>query len=153
MTVLSSYSTMRAAFATTTDRAADGFEEWPSELVLANGFDDGFTGIATPILSFPITVSVDGSANGSEAYDVFLSQRTEVAADQPFAIARATGKSGSWTITMTTAGRLSIGLASVTDPVSVDQLSQILNFCHLYVSRHSDQAIQWVDLRVATLGT
>lgn len=149
--IVSNYSTFRALFATTTTRALDGFELWPSASLEASGFDDGFTGIDTPILSFPITISVDGLANGAEAYHLWLSQRTEVAADQYLSIALASGKSGSWTISLTSKCVSDLGLGGATSTVTPDQLVEILRNCHVYVQRISDNAIQWVDLLRSTL--
>ena len=146
MTVLASYTELRACFATTLDRAGDGFEEWPSEELEAGGFTGGFTGVAAPIAAFPIDVSVDGSANGSEAYHAYLSQRTDDAASQSFTIVRTSGKSGTWTIALTSFGATSVGLGSTTAPVSVDQLTKLLKHVYLYVQRISDDAIQFLDL-------
>lgn len=143
--ILPSYSAMRAAFATTTDRAGDGFEEWPSDMWQDAGFDGGFTGVDAPIAEFPIDVSVDGEANGAEAYHVYLSQRTDDVGLQSLSIARTSGKSGTWTISITSFGAAELGMDDPTDPVSVEQLTRLLRHVYLYVSRISDQAYQFLD--------
>lgn len=138
-------------FATVATLDIDGYEIWPAAELRSGGFTGGFTGIPKPITSFPITVSVDGQANGAVAHNAFLSQRTDEPANRWLSITEATGKSGTWTIGLTSRAMLDLGLLTASDPVSVDQLIQILNRVHLYVQRISDDAIQWVDLLRASL--
>lgn len=149
--IVHSYTTFRALFATSATLGADGFEVWPSSMVRAAGFTGGFSGIDTPILSFPITISVNANAVGAEAYHFWLSQRTEVEASQYLTVARATGASGSWTIGLTAKAVADLGLADEEDSVTPDQLTEILRHCHVYVQRISDNAIQWCDLLQETL--
>ena len=140
------YSQFRSVFSTSGVVAADGYEEWPSAELRSGGFSGGLTGVDKPILAFPITVSVDGSANGAAAHNAWLSQRTDVAANQWLSTTETAGKSGSWTIALTATAVADLGLASTTAAVSVDQLTKILKHVYLYVQRQSDDAIQWFDL-------
>jgi hypothetical protein len=149
--IIHSYTTFRHHFATSATLANDGAEEWPEAELRSGGFDDGFTGIPTPITAFPITVSVDGSANGDLAYHVYLSQRTDDEDSQYLSITRTSGKSGTFTIALTNFGADALGLEGVAEPVTTDQLKQAMKYTYLYVSRLSDSAIQVADLLDATL--
>jgi hypothetical protein len=155
MSVLGTFAAMRTAFATDPALGNDGYPAWPIAMVDANGFDDGLTGVPTPIEQFAITVSVDGSANGAEAYDVWLSQRTDEPTQQWFDIYRATGKSGSWTIEMTSVAADYLGLGDPGDALSLDDVKRALKYVTLYVQRISDQATQCfalLDLTLANQG-
>jgi hypothetical protein len=141
------YTDMRAAFAAAPTIAADGYELWPS----ANLQTATFTGIDTPITEFPITISVDSGANGSEVYHAYLSQRTDDAASQYLSIAVTSGKSGSWDISLTSLAVDALGLDDPTDSLNLSQLTQALKYVTLYTSKISDQTIRYVELLPTTL--
>lgn len=149
-----SYSSFRYGFATSTVlRALDGYEYWPANMVRANGFDDGIA-IAKPITSMPFALSVDGLALGSTfLYDSYLSQRTDVTADQYLQVTEASGYTGSWLLDLTEMAREKFGLSPSAASVDVneDQLIQALKHCAFYVKRQSDGAIQYLELLKATL--
>jgi hypothetical protein len=161
--VLPSYTTFRALFATTaTPVDPDGYEPWPyATKMRAGGFTGGFSGVPSlnsgPI-AFPLTVSVDSQAIGAPAFDIYLSQRTDDAAAQPFAIAEVAGKSGTWTISLTTRGCVSIGLLDAsgtptpTASLTPGQVEVASRNVYLYVRRLSDGAMQWADLRASLMG-
>jgi len=153
VTVIASWTTMRALFASSAPTFdADGVETWPYHKMRANGFDDGITGVPKPITSFPVTVTVDGQANGAEAYDIYLSQRTDDIASQYMQVDPVLGKSGTWTIALTSAAVTALGLGSTTDQLTVGQVRRVTRHCAIYVQRQSDDAIQWLDLEQASLG-
>lgn len=131
-------------------RDPDGFERWPVALMRAGGFSGGFTGLAGAT-AFPRTVSVDGAANGAEAYDAYLSQRTDAPARRLFSIVRTAGKSGTWTLSLASLAVSDLALSGPTATLTDDQLSRLLRYVALYVRRHADGAIQWVDLHKAVL--
>jgi len=151
--ILGNWTTFRAVFA---DGGAPvditGVLEWEPALMRALSFDGGITGTPTPITAFPFTVTVDGGAAGAMAYDAYLSQRTDDVAAQYLRLTTAAGKSGSWTIRLTAEGASELGLASVTDAVTIDQLRVALKHVTLYVRRQSDGSIQLLHLLDATLG-
>jgi len=150
MAVLPNYVTFRHYFGDGTT-ALDGYETFDVGKVRAAGFDGGFTGISKPILAFPITFTVDGSAVGAEEYDVWLSQRTDDGTRQMFSLVATAGYSGSWTLSLTSQGAADLGLAATTDSVSTGNLAIGLRNVHFYCRRISDGAIQWVDLLAETM--
>jgi len=153
MAVIPNYVTFRHYFGDTAAVDVDGYPPFLLSKVRSSGFDNGFTGLPLPgaSLAFPLTVSVDGSANGAEAYDVWLSQRTDDPALAMFTVALVAGKSGTWTISLTPSGLSDLApLATTTSALSRDEQFRALKYAHLYVIRHSDNAIQWVDLLAAT---
>lgn len=151
--IIGNWSTFRGVFA---DSGApvdiSGIDEWEPTLMRALGFDGGITGTPTPITAFPFTVTVDGGAAGAMAYDAYLSQRTDDVGAQYLRLTPAVGTSGSWVVRLTARGASELGLAAVTDAVTIDQLRVALKHVTLYVRRHSDGSIQLVHLLDATLG-
>jgi hypothetical protein len=152
---------MRTWFAITGTLAADGMERWPVDLVRANGFDDGFTGIARPIQAFPITVSCNGgvvdASDANSVYHWYLSQRTDDTTKQWISMAHASIlNSGSVTLSLTALAVSELGLGAATDSLTEDQLTRITKNLHLYVQRKriaagGDSAIQWIDIGKYTL--
>lgn len=151
--IVGNWATFRTVFA---DGGApvgvDGVLEWEPVLMRQLGFDGGITGTPTPITAFPFTVTVDAGALGAMVYDAYLSQRTDDPGAQYLRLTHAAGTSGSWTIRLTTAGATALGLAAVTDAVTIDQLRVALKHATLYVRRQSDGSIQLLHLLDATLG-
>lgn len=145
--VIANFSTMRLVFATTSTRGVDGYEIWPVENLLINGFDDGFTGLPVPLTDLPITLSVDGSADGAEAYHAYLSQRTDDTSKQYLSLSLASGKSGTWDISATSLLTDAYGAG----PYTSDQIRDIFRYCTLYVQRISDQSIQFLNILETTL--
>lgn len=154
MTVIATYTTFRATFATSSTQDVDGFEVWPLAKVRSGGFTGGFSGIGKPIQAFPITVSCNGGASDASdatTYAWWLSQRTEDTASQWLSCVHSTvGYSGTVTIALTAKCVTDLGLGSTTDSLTDDELRRILMHCYLYVQRASDDAIQWVDLLAET---
>ncbi len=148
MTVLALYTTMRSVFNIGAGTDVAGYEIWPSASVRAAGFDDGFTGVTkfSGTYTFPKTISVDGGANGADAHDVYLSQRTDIPADQYLSLTSVAGKSGSWSLALTANAVARLGIATAATPLNHDQTIRTLKHCTLYCQRHSDNAIQLVQL-------
>jgi hypothetical protein len=132
----------------------DGMESWPVEMVNANGFDDGFTGIPTPITDFPFLASVDGQVYGDLAHHFYLSQRTDDPDKRYIDVTRADdGASGTVTLSLTDIAVSDLGLEDATSTQNEDQLTRILKNVTLYAARISDGAIQYVNLLEATLAS
>lgn len=145
------YATMRAAFAVGgASVAADGHLEFPGTAKLRTG---GFTGLATPtIAAYPFTITCNAGAAdavaGTHEYDWFLSQRTDVAASQYLEIIHSDPlKSGTVRIDIVDAN-VALLLPGLTGADLLTDASQAIIFanCHLYVSRRSDKAYQWIRL-------
>jgi hypothetical protein len=149
VTLLPDFTTFRLYFgAVTATVDDDGYETWPVALVRANGFDGGFTGIPRPITSFPLTISINGGAvDGGNAFDWYLSQRTDDPTSQYLSIAHPSAmQSGTVVLSITAHGAVELGLTLITDPVNEDQVREALKHCTLYVRRKSDSAIQGAHL-------
>jgi hypothetical protein len=156
--VLPSYTTFRALFATTaTPVDPDGYEPWPyATKMRSGGFTGGFSGIlsfGTSAVAFPFTLSVDGQAVGAVAYDIYLSQRTDDTANQYFTLTEVSGKSGTWTLALTSVATSKLGLATATTALTPTQGAQATRNVHLYVRRLSDGAIQWASLFDSVMGS
>lgn len=117
----------------------DGYEVWPLNLVRVIGFNAGFTTTA-------IGISCNGGAPdavpGVDEYNWYLSQRTDDPAKQGFIVSSAFGLSG------TVLFNFNLALLGLTlgQKLTPEQRAQFYRYCHLYVQRISDGAIQWVDL-------
>lgn len=151
--IIKLYKDFRYRFSDTLAPSFDGREEWPTELVRANGFDAGFTGIPRPITAFPVTISCNGEAvDGGAAFDWYLSQRTDDWTNQYITVIQP-GPLQSGTIELSLTGRAlaDLSLLTHTSQVSEEHLVRILTDNMLYVKRISDGAIQMVDLLRATL--
>ncbi len=142
---------------------ADGYEAWPgsqtdrhddklANLMRSGGFDGGFTGVPALYTGAAFNVSVNAlaadSTPGTDEYDWYLSQRTDVTSRQlldidEYYVGDTNTYSGSVTIVHNALATTELG--SLTAP-SVDQVLQLFNRCHLYCRRRSDGAIQWIDL-------
>jgi hypothetical protein len=131
----------------------DGVPVWPDQRVRDNGFDGGFSGIARPITAFPLTVSVDSEAVTTvDAFHWYISQRTDDASLQWLALSQSNpAQSGTVTISLTSKCVTDIGLDSATDPLSPDELREILKNVDLYVVRNVDFSIQWLSMLQHTL--
>lgn len=145
--IVANWITMRSLFATGVALDVDGVSTWPIGSVRPTGFNSGFTGIATPITAFPITVTIGGSVD----HHAYLSQRTDDGAAQYLTLAIANATTDAWTISLTALAVSDLGLASATAAVDTGQLTLLLRDVTLYVQRISDDAIQLVNLLDATL--
>lgn len=159
--ILSSFTHFRDWFATSpTPVGPDGLPPWPIAKVRSGGFDNGFSGIDRPIDEFPITLSVNGqvadAVPGIHEYDWYLSQRSDQAARQYFAVAHlfsfiGDAVSGSIVLSLTDLAVAELAISLPTSPLNTDRLIQTCKNVHVYVKRRSDGAIQWVDLLKQTL--
>lgn len=149
--IVPSYGAFRGIFAAAgAVVAADGHLTFPGTAKLRTG---GFTGLVTPtITAYPISITCNAGAAdavaGVHEYDWWLSQRTSTAAVQPLLITHADPtKSGTVSININ-AGPIGVllpglsGAGLLTDAA----LATIFRNVHLYVSRRSDRAYQWIRM-------
>jgi hypothetical protein len=131
----------------------DGYETWPILEVRAKAFTGGFTGIPQPYIGAAMTISCNGGAAdtvaGTDDYDWYLSQRTDVASDQYLSIVQKpdiVGASYSGTVIIDKTANADALIGS--GDVSIDDVYKLFKYCHLYVRRKivSSESIQWVDL-------
>ena len=149
--IVPNYATMRAAFAAGGAAiAADGHLEFPGTAKLRTG---GFTGLATPtIAAYPFTVTCNAGAAdsvpGTHEYDWWLSHRTDDVASQYLQIIHNDPlKSGTVRIDIVDANvALLLPGLSGADLLTAESQAIIFANCHLYVSRRSDKAYQWIRL-------
>jgi hypothetical protein len=133
-------------------RDVDGLETWPIDNVRAGGFANTITGIDSTTTDFPVTISCDGEANDSlELNDVYLSQRTDYGPSRYFSLTRVAGKSGTYTLALTAKAVSDLDIEPEA-ALNADQMSRLLRYCTLYFRRHSDSAIQLLDLHTAVFG-
>lgn len=135
-----------------------GWEQWPEDLVnLASGPAE-MTGLAKPWIPLdagsPTRLTVNAYAadavEDADEYDWYLSQRTDVAANQYLQLQRepndASGSySGTVRLAHTTLAETEL---DVTDgqPLTPVQTVRIFNSCYIYCQRRSDKKIRFVDL-------
>jgi hypothetical protein len=156
VTVIATWPFLRSVFAVGAGTDPDGMPTWPIAYVRASGFSGTITGIGRPIQAFPLTVTCNGGLTDvadSSSFSWYFSQRTDNTAAQYLAITHGDAtKTGTVTVALTAKCVADLGLGSATDSLTEDQLVRILNNVHLYVKRHSDDAIQWLDVLEYTLG-
>lgn len=155
------YSVFRSQFATTTTRAADGYEVWNAGLIRTHSFDDGIAGIYSSEANqqFPISLTVNGYAADAVAstdeYDWYVSQRTDVAASQYLAVTAypnlaGSTYSGSIRLSLTAFAIAELDLDDGTELDGADLVKRVLSRVYVYVQRRSDDSIQYVELYEAT---
>lgn len=161
MSVCIDYSQFRHDFAMyanggvpVTTRAADGMEPWPVSMVRAAGFDSvTWSGIDMTVAA-AFTVPLDIIVEGAVDCQSYLSQRTDVAANQWFVWTQS--GTGQYTLTLTAAGQAANG-GGVSFDYGGDRnrFDKMFRNVHAYFCRKSDGAIYWVDLHkvLASRGT
>lgn len=148
--ILPNYPTFRDTFGEGQEVGPDGFLIFPGVGSLRTG---GFTGLVTPtIAAYPITITCNGGAAdsvlGVHEYDWYLSQRTDIAANQYLTMIHADPtKSGTVRIALVdvNVAKLLPGLSGAA-LLTAASLSTIFRNVHLYVSRRSDRAYQWIRM-------
>jgi hypothetical protein len=153
MTILNSYSDFRYAFSQSKVIGNDGYEVYPSNLVRANGFDDGFTNLPTRAptvpFSFPLVFYIAGNVAGPPAFRAYLSQRRE-SSSPLFTLIEDPASIGGWEISISAAGIAEFG--NIVGPFGQDpidsqaKLDTVCKYLHFYIQRPSDFAIQWIDI-------
>lgn len=148
--IVHTYSAFRATFGFAGDPlAADGHKVWRPGLLR----DAGFTGFVTPtIVAYPFALTCNAEAAdavlGVHEYDWYLSQRTDVAADQCLTIEHdVPAKSGRVRLNIVgpQVARILPGLSGA-DLLTASSQRLIFKHVHLYVHRRSDDAYQWIRL-------
>ena len=138
---------------------ADGMERWPVELVRANGFDGGISGIPTPYIAagggnilLTVNASAADAAFGVDEYDWYVSSRTETEADQYF---NSTSIPTLYPFSFSGSMRLEQNVPTIAAGTGWDavpgNLTPALNvklfkYTDVYCRRRSDGAIQWINL-------
>lgn len=129
----------------------DGYPSWPIANMRAGGFSAGFTGLGNNYTGETLSITANSGAadsvKGTDEYDWYLSQRTEVASKQVLSISpvpHTATQSFSGTVrVLNTALAQTLYGSTLGDPESV---AKLFKACHLYCQRRSDNAIQWIDL-------
>ena len=149
--IVPSYAAMRGTFAAAgAVVAADGYLTFPGTAKLRAA---GFTGLVTPtITSYPITLTCNAGADdatpGVHEYDWWLSAKVEALASQPVVMTHANpAKSGTVSIALNS-GNVALLLPGVSGAglLTASALGLIFRNVHLYVSRRSDRAYQWIRM-------
>ncbi len=145
-----------------------GWETWPVEYMrvgdTAAAFDGGIDGFGTtPYDGGTLTLTVNALAAdavyGTDEYDWYLSQRTDVPASQYLLVAQApdgigpNSHSGSCQITPTSLAESKFGFTvGAGMPIDPDITRMLFRSCSIYVRRISDQAIQHADVLLKAYG-
>lgn len=148
MSVLTTYTAFRTAFATAAVPVNDGLDQWPYVQLLVPGFTNTWTipntlpsGFAT---GTPWVITINAGANdavaGVDEYTWYLSQRTDDPLKQYFTIAHPNvlpaTRSGTVNIYFSAFGQSVYGFVDTT------VIPIIFRNVDLYVQRISDDAIQ-----------
>jgi hypothetical protein len=149
--IIPNYPTFRTVFAPAPGEVgADGYLIFPGTSKLRTG---GFTGMVTPTISaYPFAITCNAEASdavlGVHEFDWYLSQRTDVVANQYLTIEHdVPAKSGRVRLNIVNANvaKLLPGLSGA-GLLTASSLSTIFRDVHLYVSRRSDRAYQWIRM-------
>lgn len=146
--VIPTYAAFRAIFALGgASEDNDGLLEFPGIAKLRSG---GFTGLATPTIgAFPFTVTCNGGVSDSGfAFDWYLSQRTDMPANQYLTCVQLDNTHSGSVVIDTVDANVAKLLPGVdpSDYTDAANIALILKNCHLYVQRRSDDAYQWIKL-------
>lgn len=152
--IITTYSAFRTLFAPAggpLDTA--GYPAWDASLLRKNNFAEP-TGVPTPIVSFPFSMTCNGgAADGGAAYDWYLSQRTDDPDRQYLLFDQLSmTQSGSVACDLTALAVAALGLSGPTAQLNEDQLVRILKDVTVYCRRRSDESIQFVQMLPTTLG-
>lgn len=131
----------------------DGLETWPYALMRAGGIGN-ITGVPTPYAlgAFIATINAEAAdaAPGVDEYDWYLSRRTDDPAKQLLSMAQKPPSGGN-----TYSGSVVIAHSalSITEldlwllpTFTPEKVPELFKYCHLYVQRKADKAMQWIDL-------
>jgi len=130
----------------------DGLETWPTQSLRINGFNNTLAGVRKPgVAGIPMVVTANNyqadAVFNADEYDWYLSQRSDLAANQAFTIVQRPNVgfvsfSGTVHIALLFAKFGKLG----NERFSPSDIIRFFKHTHLYVQRRSDKAIQWVDL-------
>jgi hypothetical protein len=148
--ILNSYVSMRAVFATSATLAADGHLVFPEDEIAEQAWSLSGATRYTATFSFPKRVQmwpVGGVAvETGQDHHAYLSQRSDVAANQWLSLGEYNTVTDVWNLTLTTVAVNALGLASKESVLSEPNLRRILKNVYLYTQRISDNSIRVADL-------
>jgi len=149
--IFTRYQDFRAGFALVgAPLVADGFPEWPYSELRAGGFANSVSFNDVDLYTTPLTVTCNAGASdavpGVDEFDWFVSMRTDVIANQYFAVGAVANKSGSITLTAVLANTETL-LPGVTDYRGDDALRLLFRDVAIYVQRRSDKSYQWIGTK------
>lgn len=136
----------------------DGYEVWPASNVrlASSGFGDTastLTGIPVPYTGSSFLVSCNAvaadAAPGTDDYDWYFSQRTDLIGGQMLSIVQqppSGGNTFSGTVRITETALAVSELGAVVADTVPQRTVDLFKHCDIYVRRISDEAIQWVNL-------
>lgn len=135
MTIVNSYVAARAFFSDTGTIMADGMEKWPITAPTASYTNiTKFTGgTYTLFIAIELTNGFDNHA--------WLSQRTDVAADQWLYLIAGNATVDAWVLGITAKGVADLGIATATTPLNESQLRRVLKHVTLYTCKASDPSV------------
>jgi hypothetical protein len=148
--ILPSYTSMRAVFATTTTLGNDGHPVFPEAEYTNQDFSLSGTTKYTASFAFPKRVqmwAVGGVAvDTGEDHHAYLSQRSDVAANQWLELGEYNTTTDIWTLSLTHEAVEAFDLALTTSVLSEPILRRILKGVYLYTQRISDDSVRVCDL-------
>ncbi len=142
MTILTNYASFRQTFSVAKTLSPDGYEVWD----VGDIYDATWSAVPRPITAFPITIGA--SEGASHAY---LSQRTDVVADQYLEITAANATVDQWTIGLSVRGVAELGVLLPTTTLTPAQVAVVLRDVTLYGQRISDHGTSMLRLDQASL--
>ncbi len=147
------YQDFRAGFALVgAPLAVDGFPEWPYAKLRTGGFANSITfdspsstvNLYSQVMNITCNDFAADAVAGVDDYDFFVSQRTDVIANQYFTVAvYAANRSGSIKLSCVTANTALL-LPGLTDYRGDEALKLLFRDVAIYVQRRSDKAYQWL---------
>ncbi len=141
---------MRAVFATSATLANDGHPVFPEAEHTNQDFSLSGATKYTASFAFPKRVqmwAVGGTlVDSGEDHHAYLSQRSDVAANQWLTLSEYNTTTDIWTLTLTDECTEALGLASKESVLSEGNLRRILKGVYLYTQRISDDSIRVCDL-------
>lgn len=148
--ILPSYTSMRAVFATSATLGNDGHPVFPEAEHTEQAFSLSGSTKYTASFAFPKRVqmwAVGATAvDTGEDHHAYLSQRSDVAANQWLNIAEYNTTTDAWTLTLTDEAVDALGLGSKESVISEGNLRRILKGAYLYTQRISDDSVRVCDL-------
>ena len=126
----------------------DGAEQWPRDLVRANGFEDTIV-VPEPTVSMPLSLTCNGGltdAADADSYDWYVSQRSEEPLRRYFNVTQLdVTKSGSIRLALGSVAQSELGII-VASTLTAATRPRVFAKVYVFCRRASDGAIQIVDM-------